>query len=267
MIAVGSGIGNSSQINGGQSAVPLRAKFHSHLVRMPCGCTDKLFGTRKLPFHRPAQIQGGKRAQILAQHLLFGAEAASDPFGVDVHFIRMQPEKISQLGFSQKRSLRTGPQMKPAILGQVRDRGMRFEMDMLLPVRFELAFVDNVSSRKSCFHVPVFAMDLTENVAARILDSRVHALLAVNERRSRSHRILRIENCRKNFIIDFNQTGPFFRGGFALRDHCRDSLADKPDHIVEHVAVVRIDIEIFMSRAGVKPARNIFPGIDAMHTL
>ena len=167
VIAVSPGIGNSSQINSGQSAVPFRAKFHSHLVRMPCGRTNKLFGTRKLPFHRPTQIQGGKGAQIFAQHLLFGAEAASDPFGINVHFIRKQTEEVSQLCFSQKRSLRTGPQMKPAILGQVRDRGMRFEMDMLLPVRFELAFVDNVSSGKSRFHVPIFAMDLAENVAAQ----------------------------------------------------------------------------------------------------
>ena len=27
-----------------------------------------------------------------------------------------------------------------------------------------------------------------------------------------------------------------------------------------------LDVEIFMSRAGVEPTRNVFPGMDAMHT-
>src|ERR1700722_3835360 len=62
MVAVSPGVGNSSQINGGQSALPLDPKFHSHLVRMPGGGSNKLFGTRKLPFYGPMQIQCGKRA-------------------------------------------------------------------------------------------------------------------------------------------------------------------------------------------------------------
>ena len=87
--------------------------------------------------------------------------------------------------------------MKPAIFGQVRDCRMSLEMDMLLPMRFELAFVHNVGSGKRCFHVPIFTMDLAKNVAARVLDSRFDALLSVNDRRSRFRRFLGVENRRK----------------------------------------------------------------------
>ena len=48
--------------------------------------------------------------------------------------------------------------------------------------------------------------------------------------------------------------------------HCCDSLAGESDHVVEHVAIAGIYLEVFVSRAAIESARNILPAIDAMDT-
>ena len=89
--------------------------------RMARRGSDELFQAGELPHHGAARFQRGKRAEILGEHLLLGAEASADPFGEDVHLAVEQSEQITKLLLGDERRLRTRPDMQPAVLAPPSD--------------------------------------------------------------------------------------------------------------------------------------------------
>ena len=96
-------------------------------------------------------------------------------------------------------------------------------------------------------------------------NSRVRALVAVNRRSSGPHCFIRIENRRKNLILNIDRTASFVSGGLGVRHHCRDALSGMADNVVQHVGILRIAPLVVMYRRAVRSARHVLPGQDRMH--
>src|SRR5271165_1594886 len=126
---------------------------------MARGCADELFLARELPFDRPADLEDRQDAEILGYHLLLAAEAAAHPLGENVELARVEPKNMAELLVHDKRRLRTGADVNPAVVPLPCDRTVRFQMDMLDPRRRVGHLVNGVGCRESILDAADLAMD------------------------------------------------------------------------------------------------------------
>ena len=85
---------------------------------MARGGANELLRARELPHHGTLGLEGGKRAEILRQHLLLAAKAASDALRKDVDLAVEQPEQIADLLLGDERRLRACADMQTPVFSQ-----------------------------------------------------------------------------------------------------------------------------------------------------
>ena len=149
MAAIGAGVGDHVQLDGGQRAVPPGAELDpgGHLVAR--AGTDELLLAGELPLHGPAGLQRGEHAKILRQHLLLAAETATDALGEHMQVARAQPEQVAELLLGDERRLRAGAHMQPPVRAGPRQRPVRLQVDMLHPRGRIGGLVDRVRGARS----------------------------------------------------------------------------------------------------------------------
>ena len=111
---------------------------------MTRGRADELFLTGKLPFDRPINLEEGQDAKIFGYHFLLAAEATAHSLGENVKLTRVEPKNMTKLLVHDKRRLRTGPDVNPAIITLPGDRAVGFQMDVLHSGRRVGLFVNGV---------------------------------------------------------------------------------------------------------------------------
>src|SRR5205085_2778071 len=97
MAAIGAGIGDNADLDGGQSPVAFGAKLHMHAHRMARRSANELLLARELPHHRPTGFQRCEQTEILGDHFLLAAKTAADPLGEDMEVAIEQAEEITKL--------------------------------------------------------------------------------------------------------------------------------------------------------------------------
>ncbi len=76
-------------------------------------------------------------------------------------------------------------------------------------------------------------------IAVLVVDREIARHVGVQHRRARRERVLRLDHRRQVAVVDRDQLGGILRGGFALRHHQRDRLADEPHAPVRERGPVR----------------------------
>src|ERR1700730_9395778 len=102
---------------------------------------------------------------------------------------------MTELLVHDKRRLRAGSHVNPAVVTLPRDRTVRFQMDMLDPRRRVSPFVNGVGFRESILDAADLAMDFGIDITLRL------GPFIVEDRSIRLHRDHRAENHGQNFVI------------------------------------------------------------------
>lgn len=117
--------------------------------------------------------------------------------------------------------------------------------------------MDGVGFFEPHFDTTDLAVDVDIDVPVRLVT------FVMKKRLTRLHRLFGIEDCRKKFVLDVEQTARRFGGTDGFGDNGGDPLPGKADNIVEDIGIVRIDQVVFVGRCAVEPTRDILPGKDA----
>ena len=213
----------------------------------------------------PPGFEQAEHAEILAEHLLFAAEAAADAFGEHVQIARVQPEQIRELRLRDERRLRAGAHVDAAVVALPGQRLVAFEMHVLHAADRIGALVNGVGFLEARLHAADLAVNVDVHVGLGPHPARLAAAV-VQHRRGGFHRLLRIEHRRQELVVHFDQPARFLGGAFGFGDDRGETLAHEAHDVVENVRVVGVDEVILVQRGGVQPARNVFPGVHAGHT-
>ena len=227
--------------------------------RMTRGGGDELLLARELPHHRPAGLERGQRAQILADHFLLAAEAAADALGEHMDIAVVQSEQIAKLLLGDERRLRAGPHMQAPVVAAPGEGAVRLQMHVLRAGGRVRHLVDGVGFLEALLDTAELAVNIDIDVVAE-----GHALV-VQDRRAGLHGGFRVEHRWQELILHLEQAARFLRDALGLGHHGGDPLTDEADDIVEHVSVVGVDQVILMGRGRVEFARHVLPGEDRHH--
>ena len=153
MAAIGAGIGDDTDLDGGQRPIALGAELDlgRHLVARSGAGELLLAGV--LPHHRAAELDGGQQAEVLGDHFLLAAEAAADPLGEDVQVAGGDAHHVGELLLDGEGTLAAGPDMPAAVVALPGDRAMRLEVHVL---HGELALQAHVVGTHERAHVKAF---------------------------------------------------------------------------------------------------------------
>ena len=138
---------------------------------------------------------------------------------------------------------------------------MRFEMRVLDAMRGVGSLVDCVGRFESRFDVADVAVNFEQYILPRTPDARLRALI-VDDGRALAHRFFGIEDRGQQLIVDLDPAASLFRRAFRFGYDGGDSLPDKPNHVVEQVRVVGIDVVVVVSGGGIEQPGDVFPGVD-----
>ena len=192
-------------------------------------------------------LKDRERDDVLDQHFLLGAEAATHALAEHANLGRVEVEQSRQRPPRQIRRLRAGTDHEPAGLVEPADGAMGLQVRVLHPLGDVGPLVDNVGFRKAGVDIADMAVQFAGDVALRIVDARLRALV-VDHWRAGPHRLFRIEHSGQQFVIDGELATAFFRRRLAVRDHRRDALPDEADDAVEHGGIVRIAAFVLVPR-------------------
>ena len=153
-----------------------------------------------------AGLDHGQRHDVLDQHFLLGAEAATHALAEHADLCRIEIEKPAQRPPREKRRLRARPDVEATRFVEPADRAVRFQMRMLDALRDIGGLVDDVGLRKALVDIADMAVDLGHDIAPRVVDARLRPLV-VEDRCAGLHRGFRIEHRRKQVVIDARACG------------------------------------------------------------
>src|ERR1700741_5075597 len=227
---------------------------------MTRGCADELFLARKVPFDGPAGLEQRQNAKIFRHHLLLTAEAAAHPLGKNVDVALVESKDMAELQAHDKRSLRAGADMNPAVLTSPCDRTVRFQMHMLNPRGRVGHLVNGVGGCEPILNAADLATDFSKDITLRL------APFMVKDRGVRLHRQLRVENRGENFIVYPHFSTGGFGNGFAFGNDRHDPLAHEANDVVQNISVVGIDQMVLMNGSAKEATGNIFPSKNLNHT-
>ena len=182
----------------------------------------------------------------------------------DADFFRIEIEQIGQRPPRQERRLRARADVEPAGFVQPADRAVGFQVCVLDPLRHIGAFVDRIGRGEASFDIADVAMDLTDNVALRIVDAGFRSLV-VNDRGARPHGVFGIENGGQHLVLDRELAAAFLGGGFVVGNHAGDALADEAHDPVQHRGIVGIDDGVLVPGGRVKLCRCILVAQNRAH--
>ena len=140
---------------------------------------------------------------------------------------------------------------------------MRLQMGVLDARREVGALVDDVGFGETRFDVADFAVQFEQDVAVLVVGERV--VVAVQLRGAVGHRLFGVENRGEHFVFDDDLAAALFGGADRVGEHGHHPLAGEPHDVVEDVGVVGVDQMVGVDRGAVALARDVLPGVHAVH--
>ncbi len=189
------------------SAVLARAPLRADEVRMAFVMADDRFFAAPDDCRRPLQLPRREREQRLDVQILTAAERPADVGVTHDDVVLGELQHFCDLPAIFVQPLTCGLDDELSVF-VVSDAGVRLQVRVLLPRRFERFFEHHVRCGKAGLHVALANANVLEHVASAI---------GVNERRIGRHRRARVADRRQIFVRHFDEFGRTFGCGSRLR--------------------------------------------------
>ncbi|MGY4357638.1 hypothetical protein ACVW0J_004131 [Bradyrhizobium sp. i1.7.7] len=265
MIAVGTGVGEHLELERGEPAVGIGAGLDVDPHRMPRRGRDELLLAGQLQLDRSSGLERRERQNVLDEHLLLAAKAAADAFAEHADLVQGKPKDVRQRAACQERHLRGGTDIEHAGSIEPGEAAMGLQRGVLHAMTVEGRLIGDGRRRECRRHVAVFAMGLRREVTLGIGDAVRGGAVRMNDRCTRRHRLLRIDQRRQDFVIDLQPPARLLGGGLALGDDGGDLLADEADDVIEDAGILRIHPVLLMPRRRDQHRRRILMRQDRVH--
>ena len=236
VVAVGAGVAEDLDGQGGELAVPVSGHADLDVEGMPGGGGGQRLGAGELELHRAAQPCHGQGDDVLDQDLLLAAEAAADAAGDNPHRIVRQAEDPFERALDQERDLRRGAHGEDPRVVEPAGRGVRLQRDVLHALGVEGFGVAGVAAGQGGVHVAHLVVDLDHDVARRVGNARCGGLAGVDRRRAVGDRLERGEDRRQGLVVDPQRPDPGLGDGHGVGHDRRDALALEAHHGIEDAA-------------------------------
>ena len=136
----------------------------------------------------------------------------ADALAEDANVLQTKGEQVAEFVPTDERGLRRGADIQPLVFVDPGDRAVRLQVRVLATVRRVRTFVDGIRPGKTSFDVADTTVDFDQDVALRVANESVHALV-MDGRSAGSHRLLGIEDGRQDLVLDRDLAAPFLGGG------------------------------------------------------
>jgi len=239
--SVWAGVPDQPKLLRHQHAVLVHARLVGERLGVPGTRGHKLLGPGELQLDRAARDTREVRRDVLDEHLLLGAKAATDARLDDAHILDVHLDERGQHASGMERHLRGRANNHAFVRVQPRHRDVVLDRHWLHLVHAERLLEHQVGLGKTAFHVAALGLNVVHDVALTIGDVGCVGLV-VNDGRTGSHGFEFIENGREHLVGDVNETQCLLGDRGRVGGHRGHPIAYVADLVVEADLVMRVRV-------------------------